>query len=165
MIDPEYMIDSAIATLRAELPMRITAVNAEAGASLQLLTPSTTDGFLFAGKDPIVSYPSVEVAIADVNLSNFDVSRYMNGDASTPLIVAGWVQDNEKEALMRRAYRYGRALGMVMLQDDAAGSGTRPTTAVFRFRPTDPDTRQGDAWTAAALLIVTYESTVTNQAP
>lgn len=150
----ERMIDMALATLQAQLPGVIATLNAEPGA-VQLVAPAA---YWFAGRDPIVDYPAVEVAIADVDLGNFDFN-HQDTDATTPVIVGAWMQDADYELLMRRCYRMGRALKRVMLQRDSCGDGTNPIRAQFRYRPIQPDNRGGDIWTSAAVLYVTVEHT------
>lgn len=125
-------IDTSIASLRANLPARIAAFNAENnGATLDVpaddngaLEPARPGlGYIFGGRPhiPAGEFPSIEVAIPDALAQNFS-QAHVEGDLDSSLVVACWAGRTEGEdfpLLYRKVLGYARCVTEVLLEPDA----------------------------------------------
>lgn len=151
----DYYVDQAILTLQARLPAKLAELNAEVVAP-QLEVPL---GYHAAGKRPIPAYPAVEVAIASKATEGFDIA-YQAGDVSFPLVALLWCQDAspDTDVLIRKAWRYGRALVEVLTQSGAAGPGTIATKVQEDYAADiEPGSADNEVFRSFALCVVNYE--------
>jgi hypothetical protein len=154
----EPLVDQAIATLKAGLPARIAAANAEAS---DFDIPAIADQDYWAGgQTSLVRYPAIEVSAFAGELFNLSVSQ-AEADTDVQLAVIGWVAMTPETGgdfsnLYRAATRYGRAILETLLVPDAFGAGVVVERASYRYaaNPT-PGERQLEEIVCAAMLFFT----------
>jgi hypothetical protein len=150
-------IRTSIASLRANLPARITAFNAEAngvtldtpaddGGSLKPRRPEL--GYVFGGMPQYGAgeFPVVEVAVPDGLVDNLSIQQ-LTGDLSSSIVVACWAGRTGGEdfaELYEKVLGYARCVTEVLLVPDAIYP--RETVARIRFAfAANPDRRdRGD---------------------
>lgn len=151
----EDYIDAGLASLRAQLPGRIAAVNAEK-PDLRVPTPDT-DAYYPGGLSVFLKYPSVELAAPDWTLANPSLGqRAWDGNVT----VTGRIlmQHPEFDVLYRMVMRYGRCLVEVLSKQDALGTGV--TVQQMRgFYRVNPETGERDEFIAGALVVCTLDVT------
>jgi hypothetical protein len=117
-------IRAAIASLRAEMPERISIFNAEAENEVEL-EPIEGDCYFFGGKpDSDPRYPCIEVAITAVPARDFSIGQ-VDFDVFPVAMVAAWAQGSpgDTPAIYETVLGYGRCVLEVLMQPDAWGEG------------------------------------------
>jgi hypothetical protein len=149
-------IKTSIASLRAQLPARIDAFNAEAngvtldqvaddGDGLKPRRPGM--GYVFGGFPQYAAgeFPVVEVAIPDAVVSNLAL-QHLEGDLDSSLVVAVWAGRTSGEdfpELYEKVLGYARCITEVLLVPDAIYP--RETVERIRFAfAANPDRRVRD---------------------
>lgn len=117
MLDAETTIDSAIAALKAGLPARCAALDAERG-DFTLKVPD--DDAYSLGSSEVIRYPWIEVAVIGTDVLSFDIGQGA-GDQISQIIVACRYQSAIGEQLDRALRRYSRAICEVLTQPNAFG--------------------------------------------
>lgn len=162
----EGVVDSAIASIAADLPDVIATINAETGAAnpaaieLEMPDPRPVEegGAIYFGGFDIVKYPSIEIASPDFSLADFDLDNW-SADLRAVLMVRGHVMDANAARVLRRAYRFGRALLQVLLQPDAFGAGVqiRKDDGVRGYYRFNPETGEREEIFGSTLLVFALE--------
>jgi hypothetical protein len=130
----EPILDSALAYLKTNLPLRVAALNAEAdGFALEQIPEGS---YYVGGKDPIPTYPSVEIAIPDWTMSrpSLDIAIV---ETRLPLMLRVFAQTAlGEERLYRMLMRYGQCMNEAVLGWAAMhGYGLEQARGFYRFNP------------------------------
>lgn len=150
----EALVDAGLATLMARLPDKIEELNAEPDA-LELEVPGE-DAYHFAGVVPFPPVmPAVELTATDADMDEFDLAQ-QGFRTGAVLWAAAWATDADHSRLIRRAYRYGRALTEVLTEPDAFGDHA----VVLRVRASyrafiDQENRDAAVYNGGAMLMIT----------
>jgi hypothetical protein len=149
-------IDTTIASLRANLPARIAAFNAEgSGATLDVPADDGDPvepvrpglGYVFGGAPRYAAgdFPKIEVAVPDATAENLSIGQ-VDADLDSTLVVACWAGRTSGEdfsLLYRKVLGYARCVTEVLLEPDAI----YPSETVKRIRfafAANPDQRARD---------------------
>lgn len=158
----EEVVDAVISTLQSQLPAALDAIYAArlpadqaAGRSIDPVPPQA----YFAGAvSTILVYPTVEVALPDLNMSNFDLAL-VEADVTENLVVLLWDRSAQMDVLYRKVTRLAAAAYDVLLQPNAIDGATVKTVrASWRF---NPEAQERDEIVSGALLVLGLESTRT----
>jgi len=117
MIDGEQYIDTAIATLKDDLPARLAAIDAE-HTDFELDVPA--DNAYSLGSSEVLRFPWIEVALVNSDIDGFDLGQG-SGDQRSTIIIACRYQHGNGEHLDRALRRYARAVMEVLMAPDAFG--------------------------------------------
>lgn len=130
----EDFTDSAVAALIDGLDAALTAIeSAYTGVAHKDVglapRPRTVDGeagygdYYPGGCGTIIRYPTIEVAVPDLNGGDFSVQEH-ESDAEPTLIVRAWLEHAKFPTLYRHCCRYGAAIYNVLANPDASGRGS-----------------------------------------
>lgn len=155
--DPiERACDAAVASLREHLNDEIAAVNAALGLTghPDALPAVDPDRICYGlGENPLVAYPTIEVAAPDWTLSHASINTW-EWDLTMTLVVAAWLQDVDYERLSRNSTRMRRALLAVLAAPDACGPFVL-TDARGAIRTADPETGAREEFVSGSVIIAT----------
>lgn len=150
------MMARAKAKLQAQLPAKIAELNAEPGASVQIVAPQVEHyhfgpEFKPKGAD---SFPYLEIGAPRGTLDAIDLGSNA-ARSSVPLWIVMSVLDVDPEKLTLMAYRYLEALIEVAVVEDFAGLGTVVERAEWAVPIGDVDLPGGGpSQTAAAASLI-----------
>jgi hypothetical protein len=114
-------IDAALATLERELPDAIAAFNAEAAAAVELATPQA---YVFGAADPLVVFPTIEVAAGEGSMGNFAVARSeVDHDPQVTVVVWHEGERGELSPTYRMSLGMARCVIEVLTRPEAFGAG------------------------------------------
>ncbi len=158
MIGGHQLARAAKATLEAQMPGAIAALNAETGAA-QLPVPGTF--YLYGRKvlpDLAVHRVAVEVSTPDLDFTDLD-AHTLAADGLGLVQVTVWAQEVDFEVLIERLHRYASAVVSILAHHDASGPTTIPRSAAVRVRAADVDPESGadQQVTAGAAILVRVE--------
>lgn len=157
MIHAEEFLDATIATLKANLPAALAAINA-AHTDFQVAVPD--DDSYSTGTLDILRYPWIEVAVPDFSISNFSMEQW-DADFYPVVIVRGLYQEPlSADRLDRALKRYGQALLNVLLTPNAFGAHEVVQSVRGGYR-VNPETQERTEFTGGVVAAFTIESTVT----
>jgi hypothetical protein len=148
-------IKTSLASLRANLPARIAAFNAE--GTVHLDVPADDAGalsplrpglaYVFGGLPRIGmgEYPKIEVAIPDAVVDNLAL-QHIEGDLSSSIVVSVWAgrtTGDDFPTVYEKVLGYARCITEVLLVPDAIYA--RETVSRIRFAfAANPDKRERD---------------------
>lgn len=154
MIGPEPFIDAAVATLKAGLAAQIDSINA-AHNDFDLPTVKP-DRILFGGDDvdPIIEYPTVEVAVPDETISGVSLGQE-DWDLSETIIVKAHLQNDVNvrgfQALYRACLRMRLALLGTLIVPNAFGDHST-VESVRSYYQANPMTGEKAEFVAAVTM-------------
>jgi hypothetical protein len=170
MIGGDGLARRAKATLQAQLPGALAALNAEAGAPVQLGNP----GSYYLYGDPSGKLPdlavhgvTVEVSSPDQEYESFDMA-FLQADATGLVQVTVWAQttptgdrDSDWSNLIDTLHRYAKAVVSVLAHEAAVAPDSKPQRAAVRVRAADvsPDTPPSQPIVAGAAILVNVDYT------
>lgn len=160
----EFALD-AVAYLRANLPTRIAALNAEKDDGLVLAVPADDGGALgrpevaySLGSESRVSMPWVEVAVPDFDLGEFSLAQY-DADFSLSVVVAAMVEEVvSPHRLTVAMMRWSRVLVETLMQPGAFGDGETVESVRGAVRAANPETGETVAVRGGVVLVFTLSS-------
>ncbi|MBA2741944.1 MAG: hypothetical protein H0U46_08030 [Actinobacteria bacterium] len=152
MIELEPYLDSCRAALAAGLPARLTAIDSE------LEHPREDDYYVGVVKVPL-RFPLVEVAVADWQMTDFDLGQ-LSATAEFTLIVSATIRTAEQstDRLYRMLMRYTRAILNVVLDPAVFQAGGVVTSVQGGYRMNPDDRRDAAEVTGATALAFTIET-------
>lgn len=164
----EEIVDAAIETLGAQLEPALTQIYADragadlaAGREIEMRVPKPglreAGGSYYAGAaSTIIDYPAIEVALPDLNMTNFDLGM-VDADVTENLVVVAWEQAVDMQILYRRLTRLLAAVYDVLIPERAIASAEVQTVrAAWRW---NPETNERDEITSGALAVFGLAST------
>lgn len=173
MVSVEELTDRAIQALIAQLPAQLAAMETQYAAdpikdigalpvprseNVPDLDNKTGDYWPGGVTGPITRWPTVEVAVPDLDGQDFSLDQH-ESDVTPTIIVRAWLSHVRADVLYRQCCRYGAAIYNVLVTPDATehrGSGfgaevtVRRYSARWRFNP-EQNTR--DEIESAVVLI------------
>lgn len=166
----EDLTDAAIAAMSRGLDAELSAMEAlYAGDPIRdignLPRPRTeatdinpTGDYWPGGVSEIIRYPTIEVAVPDLQGADFSIDQH-ESDITTTVVVRAWLQHVKVNVLYRQCCRYGAAIFNVLCEpdpDEHRGSGFGPEVSVRRYQARwryNPETNTKDEVQSAAVLI------------
>lgn len=168
----EELTDNAIAALIAGLGAELDAMEAlYAGNPIRDIgplprprtaatsgNPNPTGDFWPGGVGEVIRWPTVEVAVPDLQGDTFSIDQH-ESDVTPTIIVRAWLQHPKVNVLYRQCCRYGAAVYNVLTRPDPVehrGSGFGPNVVVRRYLARwryNPETNQRDEVQSAAIVI------------
>lgn len=159
ILGPEPVVAATVLTLKQGLNAAIDSVNAE-HTDFQL--DHVAADAVYPGGWSVLTYPCVEVAIADFETSTLALGN-ATFDLNAPIVVRGWVLDARADVgrLYFRALRMQAALMRTLIVKGAFGDNAqldpdRPVRGAVRFDPENDERPEVEA----ACLLVFYLQTV-----
>jgi hypothetical protein len=154
MIELEAAIDAGIASLKANLPARIAAVNA---ATSDFDIPDiATEAYYPGGLAVHYLYPHVEVASPDWLYTQVSLAQVDFSGQATIMAMIRW-QHYDYVTLFRGIMRYQKALVEALAQPDTFGAHV-PVRGMRGFtRVANPEAEERQDIYAGALVVCTIE--------
>lgn len=117
MLDPEFTMDAAAASLKGSLPAVLQYVNE---TRTDFATPIPDDESYTTGTDPVLRYPWIEISVVASDVTDLDVEQ-QEGDQRSTVIVACRYQHANGNVLDRALRRYAAAMTQVLMRPNAFG--------------------------------------------
>ena len=158
------LIRQALATLAAELPDAIATFNAEDDQPLQLVAPAA---YVFGAADPLIVFPTIEVAAGDGSMAGFSIGRgEVDHDAQLSVVVWHEGERGELSPTYEASLALARCVIEVLTRPEAFGAGVEvsnePGAVTWRTGalPADlaEDGRQFTKWQVPVLISLRLET-------
>jgi hypothetical protein len=150
-------VDAAVQTLRQQLN---TAIGNENALHTDFQLPTVpTDRIMFGGTPLVAQYPTVEVAVPDIDGTGLSLGQ-VGWDTAPEVMVQAWLDEQPDwkgaEGLYRAILRLGRAVFTPLIQPGAFYQGAAVQRFSVRHRM-NPQNRDAPRLHAAVLLLFTLE--------
>lgn len=120
--------------------------------------PSGYGDYYPGGIDTPTAWPSIEVAVPDMELTNFDIAQ-TDADAELRLIVQLWLKDGRFPVLNRMIKRYAATVLDVLRNPQVLPASIRTVRFAWRTNPENPD--ENDRILSGVLIYLTLDGNLT----
>ena len=158
------LLRKAIATLELELPDAIAAFNAEPGQVVQLATPAA---YVFGAADPLIVFPTIEVAAGSGSMGGFSIGRgEVDHDSQVSVVVWHEGERGELSPTYEMSLGLARCVIEVLTRPETFGPGVEiadaPDAVTYRTgalpSELDEDGREFRRWQVPVLISLRLET-------